>query len=103
MVEGLIVGLILLVIGWVAPKVWVKIKGPIDYLELEMATWSEEDKKMITDACFDLEKLEWVISREISGKKHKGYKPVLIGWWCFKREVHLSRKHSDRAQLFEKP
>ena len=58
---------------------------------------------MITDAGYDLEKLVWVISREIAEMKHTGYKPVRIGWWHFKRPVHLPRKHEDRAELFEKP
>ena len=104
MLEGLIVGLILLVITWVAPKVWVKIQGPIDHLEEQMTSWSTEDRKMISDAGYDLNNLVWVIRREISNSKARGSKPVLIGWWLFKREVHLPRKgEGEFAQLFEKP
>ena len=40
---ALIVGLILLIISWGAPKLWLKIMGPIDYLNIDMAKWSEED------------------------------------------------------------
>ena len=96
---------LVLFIGWVASKVWVKIQGPIDHLDEDMNNWSAEEKKMIiSKAGYDLTKTVWVMKYDIPKRKANGYKPVVIGWWLCKREVHLPRKYSgEYAQLFEKP
>jgi hypothetical protein len=99
MLEIVIGGVLVLFIGWVARKGWVKIRSPIDHLDEEMENWSTEDRKKISDAGYDLTKLVWVIDYDIPSTR---YKPVLIPRWLFKVEVHLPRK-VEYAQLFEKP
>ncbi len=63
-----------------------------------MENWSTNDKKMISDAGYDLTKLVWIPDYDIP---ETPYKPVLIGWWILKREVH-QREKVGFMQLFEK-
>lgn len=101
MMESLVIGLILLVIGALAPKGWRWLHEPIFDLGEQMQTWSPEQREMITEAGYDLSKLKWVISRDIPSHKYQGNKPVCIRrFWILKREVRLPRKN-DYALLME--
>ena len=103
MLEGLTVGLILLVISWVAPPLWRKIKGPI-YLPEKMEKWTEKQKNVLTDAGYGLETLVRIPDDQIGQSIYRDYKRVHVGWWLFKRPVHTGGKNGGRNEpLFEKP
>jgi len=94
---GVIAGVVVLAIWRVAVIGWVKFQSPI-LLKKDMENWSTNDKKMISDAGYDLAELVWIPDYDIGGTP---YKPVLIGWWILKREVHAPEKVGF-MQLFEK-
>jgi hypothetical protein len=95
---SVIASLIVLGLCWVAAKGWVKFKGPIMLKERDLEKWSTNEKKRISDAGYDLTKLDWIPDYDIPNTPHK---PVLIGWRILKREVHTKIK-VGYLQLFEK-
>ena len=100
--EGIAAGLAVLFVARVGSMIWKRAMGPIRHLGLEMASWSDDDKKMLKNAGYDLSKLEWVINYKVAEERAAGHIPVRKGCWWFKREVHLPRK-SGHAVLMQKP
>ena len=102
-IGAVIGGLILAAILWVIVKGWAMAEGPI-YLPEKMEKWTEKQKKMLTDAGYDLETLVRIPDDQIGQSVYRDYKRVRVGWWLFKRPVHTGGKNGGRSEpLFEKP
>ena len=103
MVDTIIAALIIAAILASLTKAWKWAQEPITHLAKSAADWSDDDRRMLTQAGYDLSNVQWVDESDISSARERGCKPVLIPrWWILKREVRLPRK-VDYALLMEKP